>query len=150
MRLQNSQRSTLFCILMGVALLAAPALGQQRGGRASTPGGFAEGRLMKKKAKELGLSEDTVKKIDAAIEAGRAEEAKFREENRAAITELDEILSQPHPNEKELMAASAKVGESAAKSRELKMRSVIEMRSLLTDEQLEKFMELRKKATARR
>jgi hypothetical protein len=30
------------------------------------------------------------------------------------------------------------------------MNSVIEMRSLLTSEQLEKFMEIRKKATTRR
>ncbi len=105
---------------------------------------------MKKKAKELGLSEDTVTKIDAAIKVGRGEEAKLREQNEAAIGELGKILAQNLPNEKELMAASNKVGALASKSRALKMKSVIEMRSLLTPEQLEKFMELRKKATARR
>ena len=150
MRSHRSHRLMLFCALMGIALLAAPALAQQRGGRANTPGGLAEGRLMKKKAKEIGLSEETAAKIDAAIEAGKAEEAKYREENVAAIKALNEILVQSRPNEKELMAASAAVGESAGKSRELKMRSIIEMRSLLTDEQLEKFMEIRKKATTRR
>lgn len=150
MRLHRSRHLTLFCALLGVVLLAGPALAQQRGGRASTPGGLAEGRIMKRNAKELGLSEDTVSKIDAAIEAGKAEEAKYREENRAAIEALNEVLSQGRPNEKKLMAASARVGESAAKSRELKMRTVIEMRALLTDEQLEKFMEIRGKATSRR
>jgi Spy/CpxP family protein refolding chaperone len=150
MRLHRSRHLTLFCALLGIALLAGPALAQQRGGRASTPGGLAEGRMMKRNAKELGLSEDTVTKIDVAIEAGKAEEAKYREENRAAIEALNEVLSQGRPNEKKLMAASAKVGESAAKSRELKMRTVIEMRALLTDEQLEKFMEIRGRATSRR
>lgn len=105
---------------------------------------------MKKRAKEIGLSEETVAKIDAAIEAGKAEEAKYREQNMAAIEALNEVLSQSRPNKKELMAASTEVGESAAKSRELKMRTIIEMRSLLTDEQLEKFMQIREKATARR
>jgi Spy/CpxP family protein refolding chaperone len=150
MQLHRSRHLTLFCALMGVALLAGPALAQQRGGRASTPGGLAEGRLMKKNAKEIGLSEGTATKIDAAIEAGKAEEAKHREEGKAAIEALNKILSQNRPNKKELMAASEKVGESASKSRELKMKTVIEMRSLLTDEQLEKFMEIRGKATTRR
>jgi Spy/CpxP family protein refolding chaperone len=141
---------TLFCVLMGIALLAAPALGQQRGGRAGTPGGLAEGRLMKKNAKEIGLSEETVTKIEAAIEAGKAEEVKLREQNTAAVEALKEILAQGRPNAKELLAASDKVGEIASKSRKLKMSSVIEMRALLTDEQLEKFMEFRLKATSRR
>ena len=150
MRSHRSHRLMLFCALMGIALLAAPALAQQRGGRASTPGGAAEGRLMKKKATELGLSEDTVTKIDAAIEASKAEETKIREESQTAIAALNEILAQNRPNEKELLAASDKVGEAASKSRIHKMKSVIEVRSLLTDEQLEKFMEIRGKATARR
>jgi Spy/CpxP family protein refolding chaperone len=133
---------------MSIALLASTAMAQQRAGR--SPGGFAEGRLMKKKAKEIGLSEETVAKIDAVIKAGKAEEAKLREENMAAIGELNEVLAQNLPSEKELMAAANKVGKNAAKSRALKMKSVIEMRSLLTSEQLEKFMEFRKKATGRR
>jgi Spy/CpxP family protein refolding chaperone len=133
---------------MSIALLASTAMAQQRSGR--SPGGFAEGRLMKKKAKEIGLSEETVAKIDAVIKAGKAEEAKLREESMAAIVELNELLAQNLPSEKELMAAANKVGANAEKSRELKMKSVIEMRSLLAPEQLEKFMEFRKKATARR
>jgi Spy/CpxP family protein refolding chaperone len=122
----------------------------QRSGRASTPGGFAEGRLMKKKATEIGLSEEDVAKIDAAIEGGKTEEKKLREESMAAIGELNEVLAKNLPSEKELMAASDKVGENATKSRVLKMKSVIMMRSLLTPEQLGKFMEIRQKMTARR
>jgi Spy/CpxP family protein refolding chaperone len=148
MRLHSSRRLILFCGLMSIALLASTAMAQQRSGR--SPGGFAEGRLMKKKAKEIGLSEETVAKIDAVIKAGKAEEAKLREENLAAIVELNELLAQNLPSEKELMAAAKKVGANAEKSRALKMKSVIEMRSLLAPEQLEKFMEFRKKATARR
>jgi Spy/CpxP family protein refolding chaperone len=148
MRLHSSRRLILFCGLMSIALLASTAMAQQRSGR--SPGGFAEGRLMKKKAKEIGLSEETVAKIDAVIKAGKAEEAKLREESMAAIVELNELLAQNLPSEKELMAAANKVGANAEKSRELKMKSVIEMRSLLAPEQLEKFMEFRKKATARR
>jgi len=148
MRLHSSRRLILFCGLMSIALLASTAMAQQRSGR--SPGGFAEGRLMKKKAKEIGLSEETVAKIDAVIKAGKAEEAKLREENMAAIKELNELLAQNLPSEKELMAAADKVGANAEKSRELKMKSVIEMRSLLTPEQLEKFMEFRRQATARR
>ncbi len=150
MRLHSSRRLILFCGLMSIALLASTAMAQQRARRPSTPGGYAEGRLMKKNAKEIGLSEATVAKIDAAIEAGKAEEEKLREQGRTAIGELNEILAKNLPSEKELMAASGKAGEIASKSRVLKMKSVLEIRSLLTPEQLEKFMEIRKKATARR
>jgi Spy/CpxP family protein refolding chaperone len=148
MRLHSSRRLILFCGLMSIALLASTAMAQQRSGR--SPGGFAEGRLMKKKAKEIGLSEETVAKIDAVIKAGKAEEAKLREESMAAIVELNELLAQNLPSEKELLAAANKIGANAEKSRELKMKSVIEMRSLLAPEQLEKFMKFRKQATARR
>jgi Spy/CpxP family protein refolding chaperone len=150
MRLHSSRRLILFCGLMSIAVLASTAMAQQRSRRSSTPGGFAEGRLMKKNAKDLGLSDETIAKIDAATEVGKTEEAKLREQGGAAITELNEVLAKNLPSKKELMAASDKVGENASKSRELRMKSVIEMRSLLTPEQLEKFMELRNKATARR
>ena len=147
MRMRSSRRLILFCGLMSIALLASTAMAQQRSGR--SPGGFAEGRLMKKKAKEIGLSEETVAKIDAVIKAGKAEETKLRDENMAVIGELNELLAQNLPSEKELMAAANKVGANAEKSRVLKMKSVIEMRSLLSPEQLEKFMEFRRQATAR-
>ena len=150
MHRHSSRRLILFCGLMSIALLASTAPAQPRVGRTGTPGGPAEGRLMKKKAKEIGLTEETVAKIDAAIKAGSAEEEKLREESMTAIGELNEILAKNLPSEKELMAASNKVGENASKSRALKMKSVLEIRSLLTPEQLEKFMEIRKKATARR
>ncbi len=148
MRLHSSRRLILFCGLMSIALLASTAMAQQRSAR--SPGGFAEGRLMKKKATEIGLSEEDVAKIDAVIETGKAEEKTIREESMAAIAELNEILAKNLPSEKELMAAAKKVGANASKSRALKMKSVVAMRSLLTPEQLEKFMEFRKKAAARR
>jgi Spy/CpxP family protein refolding chaperone len=136
--------------LICIAFLASTATAQPRPGRSVNPGGSAEGRLMKKKAKEIGLSEETIAKIDAAIEAAKVEEGKLRDESKEALGKLDEILKKNMPTEKELMAASDKIGEFASKSRDFKMKSVIEMRSLLTTEQLEKFMEFRKKATSRR
>ena len=150
MRLHSSRRLILFCGLMSVALLASTAMAQQRARRSNTLGGLAEGRLMKNRASEIGLSEEDVAKIDAAIEAVKAEEEKLREPSKAAFDKLKEVLAKNLPSEKELMAATDKVGETASKSRALKMKSVIQIRSLLTPEQLEKFMEIRKKATARR
>lgn len=151
MRLQSSRHHLqLFCGLICFALLASTGMAQQRTGRSVNPGGSAEGRLMKKKAKEIGLSEETIAKIDAAIEATNTWEANLREESKDALGKLNEVLLQNLPSEKELMAASDKVGALASKSRAYKMKSVIEMRSLLTPEQLEKFMEFRKKAAPRR
>ena len=150
MRLHSSRRLMLICGLMSVALIASTAMAQQRARRTNTLGGLAEGRLMKSRASEIGLSEEDVAKIDAAIEAIKAEEEKLREPNKVAFDELVEVLAKNLPSEKELMAASDKVAEVASKSRVLKMKSVIQIRSLLTPEQLEKFMEIRKRFNARR
>jgi len=135
---------------MSIALLASTATAQQRARRPSTPGGFAEGRLMKKNATEIGLSEETIAKIDAAMEVGTAAEEEIREENKAAIKKLNEVLAKNMPSEKELLSAADKLGEISSKSRTRKMKSVIEIRSFLTKEELEKFMEIRQKAASRR
>jgi Spy/CpxP family protein refolding chaperone len=151
MRLHSSRhRLILLCGVLSIVLVASTAVAQQRTGRAITPGGGAEGRMMKKKAEEIGLSEETIAKIDAAIEANKDVEAKLREENKAAVTKLNEILAKNLPSEKEVMAAADKVGDLASKSRAQKMKSVLEVRSFLTAEQLEKFMEFRNKAAVRR
>jgi Spy/CpxP family protein refolding chaperone len=135
---------------MSIALLASTAMAQQRARRSNTLGGLSEARLMKNKASEIGLSEEDIAKIDAAIETVKAEEEKLREPSKAAFEELNEVLAKNLPSEKELMAASDKVADNASKSRVLKMKSVLQIRSLLTPEQLEKFMQIRKKATGRR
>ncbi len=150
MRIRSSRFLLLFCCFIGVAFLASTVAAQQRARRTSAIGGYAEGRLMKRNAQELGLSEETLAKIDALLETGKAEEEKIRKESAAAVEKLHEILAQKLPTEKELMSASEKVGALAAKSRTLRMKSVIEVCSLLEPEELEKFMEMRKTATARR
>lgn len=150
MRLDLSRRATLLCALLAAVSITSGAHAQARQARQNTPGGIAEGRLMKQKATELGLSEEVIAKIDASIEADTAEEKKLRELSAAALEDLNKVLAQKMPSEKELMAASDKVGEVASKSRELKMKSVIRVRSLLTAEQLDKFIEMRAQVTQRR
>jgi Spy/CpxP family protein refolding chaperone len=150
MRLDLSRCFTLLCALLAASSIAAGAHAQARQSRLNTPGGIAEGRLMKQHASELGLSEEVIAKIDASIEADTAEEKKLRELSVAALEDLNKVLAQKMPSEKDLMAASDKVGEIASKSRELKMKSVIRVRSLLTPEQLDKFIELRAQVTERR
>ena len=109
MRLHSSRRLILLCGLMSIALLASTAMAQQRSRRSSTPGGSAEGRLMKKNAKDLGLSDEIVAKIDAAIEAGKVEETKLREQGTTAVSELNEVLAKNLPSKKELMAACSQL-----------------------------------------
>jgi Spy/CpxP family protein refolding chaperone len=150
MRLYASRQLALFCVFMSMVLLASTAPAQRRTGRPNSPGTFAEGQLMKRKAKDLGLSEEVIAKIDAAIEAGKAEEEKIREESLAALTEMTEKLEENLPKEEELLAATRKVGESTIKTRELKMKFIVQVRSLLTPEQLEKYMEHRRNANRRR
>ena len=145
MRLSAANPILFLCGLLAFVSLAVTAHAQPRPRRPADTA-FAEGRLMKQMAEELGLSEAVLAKIDAAATDAKAEEEKLRTQTLAAIDELNDLLTQSLPSEKALLAATGKLGDLAAESRMAKMRYNLKVRSLLTPEQLKTFMESRNKA----
>jgi hypothetical protein len=112
----------------------------------SFPPGLAEARLVKEKAKEIGVGEETLEKLEALVAETRAKDqelaAQHKEENGKVLVLLDE----GRPNEKALLETSALGAKVFQEIRVLKLQVTLKVRALLNEEQLAKFMEIREKA----
>jgi Spy/CpxP family protein refolding chaperone len=141
-------------VLALVALLAGSAFaqGRQQGRQRVTgfPPGLAEARLIKETSKEIGVGEETLKKLEKLVAEIRAEEEKFQAKTREARSKVQALLDQSRPDEPELLAAVGAVSAATLKAREHGAKASLRIRALLTKEQLGKFMEMRKKAMERR
>ena len=136
-----------FLLISTILALVSPSIAaqaQQRG-RQSLPWGLAEARLMQEKAEVLELSEETLAALEAVVAEVKPEDEKLIEARQAAFVKLDALLAEDLPDEKAVMQASDALGAAAKQSRELKLRCSLKVRSLLTSEQLSKFMEIRAK-----
>ena len=114
------------------------------------PAGLAEARLVKEKAKELGVSEDTLAKVDALSKETRAQEEELRTRLREATQKVRKLLDENRPDEKALLETSALASKISRETRLLRLQCSLKVRALLSDEQLGKFMEIRKKAMSTR
>jgi len=134
----------LISTILALVSCSIAAQAQQRG-RQSFPWGLAEARLMQEKAEVLELSEETLAALEAVVAEVKPEDEKLIEARQAAFVKLDALLAEDLPDEKAVMQASDALGAAAKQSRELKLRCSLKVRSLLTSEQLSKFMEIRAK-----
>jgi len=143
--------------LLVVALLVAgpflAAQAQQAGPRQAErgfPPGLAEARLVKEKAEDLGVKEETLKKLEKLVEETRAKDKELRARLLEATKKVDKLLDQGRPEEKALLEASAAASQISRETRLLKLQCSLKVRALLTDEQLVEFLEIRKKAMSAR
>jgi Spy/CpxP family protein refolding chaperone len=142
-------------LLLAVLLAAAPTLSanaQRRPQLAERgfPAGLAEARLLKEKAQEIGVGEETLKKLEALVADMRAKEHAARERLGEAIKKVDALLDEGRPDEQALLEASAAASNVSRETRVLRLKGSLKVRALLTPEQLGKFMEIRKKAMSAR
>jgi uncharacterized protein YeaO (DUF488 family) len=110
------------------------------------PPGLAEMRLVKQSSAEIGVSQEIVTKLDAMEKEFREEESRFKEEMGKATAKVAELLNVGRLDEKAVLQAATDASEVGRKTRLHKIRLSLDLRALLTDEQLVKFMELRTKA----
>jgi hypothetical protein len=116
----------------------------------SFPPGLAEARLVKEMAKEIGVGEETLEKLEALVTETRAKDqelaAQLKEENNKVLV----LLREGRPNEKAVLETSALGAKVFQDIRVLKLQVTLKVRALLNEEQLAKFMEIREKAASGR
>ena len=122
--------------------------GTQR--RRSFPPGLAEARLIKERAEEIGVDEETLEKLEKLVAETREQEDALRLRTIEAENQVRALLDESIPEEKALLEAAAGGSDVARETRRLRLQTSLRARALLTKEQLEKFMELREKAFAKR
>jgi Spy/CpxP family protein refolding chaperone len=135
-----------------VASLVLPAHAQRRPQQAARgfPAGLAEVRLVKEKAEQIGVDEETLKKLDALSKETRAKEQELRARILEATQKVSKLLDENLPDEKAVLEASAEASGISRETRVLRLQCSLKLRALLTKEQLDKFMEIRKKAMSAR
>ncbi|MCH7708820.1 MAG: periplasmic heavy metal sensor [Myxococcales bacterium] len=137
-------------VLALVASLSGSAFAQRPNVSPGFPPGLAEARLIREMPEEIGVGEETLKKLEKLVAEVKAKEKELKAKLVEARNAVEALLDQNRPDEKKLTEAVGAASAVMRQTRELYVKSSIRIRALLTDEQLEKFMEIRKKAMKRR
>ena len=148
-RLSTSPLSTAGVLAL-VASLSGSAFAQERGRSPGFPPGLAEARLIKEMPKEIGVGEETLKKLEKLVTEIRAKDEELLDKIVEVRSGVAALLDQSRPNEKELIAAVGVAAGVGRQLREGRVRASLRIRALLSEEQLEKFMEIRKNAVGKR
>lgn len=159
MRLLATRQLLVACTILAVVSISNTAQAQrgpaqealaesakQMRNRPPFPPGLAEGRLIQKMdddGEEFDLDEKTRATLDGALDKLRAAEDEYREKTQAAIKKMNELLNEDTPDEKALMEAARLVGDLGNETRNRRIASTLEFRSLLTPDQLMAYMKLR-------
>ena len=101
------------------------------------------GRFIAMHAEELELDDAMRVRIESVVEDTRSEAEKLRRAERQAARTLRQLLELDEPNEQAVMDQANIVGELESQQRVLRIRAMLEIRSLLTPEQRSKLVELR-------
>jgi len=99
-------------------------------------------------AAHLGISDETVRKIRAIVTDGMASGDRVRAELLEARTALRSLLSTPRPDEVAVMTQARKIGALDTKLLELRLQTLLRVRPLLTDAQIEALHAIRQQRLA--
>jgi hypothetical protein len=114
--------------------------------RRGFPPGLAEARLIKDRVEVIGVSEETLEKLEKLVAEIREKEEELGAKTLETENRIRVLLDAKMPEEKALLAAGGAAADVNRETRRLRLRSSLRVRALLTKEQLEKFMEIRSKA----
>lgn len=137
-------------VLALVVSLSGSAFAQPPERNQGFPPGLAEARLIREMPEEIGVGEETLGKLEKLVEEVRAKDEELQAKTVEARSAVNALLDQSRPDEKELMAAVGVATAVAQKTLENRVGASLRIRALLTQEQLEKFMEIRTKAVGKR
>jgi len=128
------------------ASIAVSAHAQPRDRNPAFPPGLAEARLLEEQAKAIGVGEETLEKLEKLVAEIKKKEEALRARTIESGSQVRVLLDENMPDEKALMEAAGVGMDVARETRLLRLGTSLRVRALLTKEQLEKFMELRKEA----
>jgi len=133
-----------------VAALSIPLLVPLMAASEPGPGGGRHfgprphvGRMLEKHADELGLDEATLSQIRDVVANAREQSKAVRQAQRQEQRVLRELMAQPSPDRAAIMSQLEVIGQLRTELGKQRMGSWLEVRSLLTPEQLEKLKQLR-------
>ncbi len=139
-------RRTILVAMAGILLVAADVDIAWPGDRGHRHGPHRSDRLatlLEENAGHLGLSEDTVAKIRAIIAESKATGEKLDEEIRESRRGMRKLLSAGGPDEEAAMKQAERIGELETKALKHRLRTLLRIRPLLTEAQIEELHKIR-------
>jgi len=137
-------RTALLLCLGVVSLAAFAAVAPAGEGR---PMGGEHGRHLladlDANAARLGISDETVTEIHGIVADGTAAADRLRAQLDAARAALRSLLSAPRPDESAVIAQAQQIGALDTKLLELRLQTLLRVRPLLTDAQIEALRAIR-------
>lgn len=110
----------------------------------SGPGGPPPGRFIEKQAKRLGLDDKTRSSIRAIADTSHAKGKEIRKSLRQAHREMRNLLQQDAPNETNVLQQAEKIGMLQIEEQQNRLGAMLQIRALLTLEQRQEIIQLRK------
>jgi Spy/CpxP family protein refolding chaperone len=92
-------------------------------------------RLLERNAERLGLDEEKQAEIRAASKAARVRNKPLREQLDRLHDEMRELLNQLEPDEAAVLSKADQIGALKTELRKQQLRSMLEIRAMLTPEQ---------------
>ena len=137
---------------LGVALALVAALALA--GAASAGGSPDEtrppGGLITRNAARLGLQGDALAAVQAVIDASGARHADLLAKLDTARDAMRDLLSQPVPDSKAVMAQADAIGAVETELHKNRLQAIMEIRALLTPDQRKMLLAIRDEEHARR
>jgi Spy/CpxP family protein refolding chaperone len=125
--LRNRSLRTVTLSLCLALALAASAFAR--------PGGPGKGFLLERQIEKLELPAETRAKVDAVLADARTHQEALHEQIRTAHEAMRKLLDQEIVDETAVMAQADAIGALMTEARKDDLRSLIQVRSLLTPEQ---------------
>ena len=107
-------------------------------------------KVLERHADELGLGADTRETIRAIAAKARADEAPLDEQLRALHGEMRQLLDCESPKLEDVMQSADRIGAAETELRKHRLRTMLEVRALLTPEQREKLVKIFEERRGRR
>jgi Spy/CpxP family protein refolding chaperone len=147
----NERRTRVSRLAAALSLAALLALA----GAASAGGGPHDeerppGGLISRNAARLGLEGDSLAAVQAVIHASGARHADLLAKLDTARDAMRELLSQPVPDSKAVMAQADAIGAVETELHKNRLQAIMQIRALLTPEQRNMLLQIRDEEHARR
>jgi len=108
------------------------------------------GGLISRNAARLGLQGDSLAAVQAVIDASGARHADLLGKLETARAAMRELLSQPVPDSKAVMAQADAIGAVETELHKNRLQAIMQIRALLTPEQRNMLLQIRDEEHARR
>ena len=108
------------------------------------PGGRLSGRFIERQAERLGLDEKTRSSIRAIADTSHAKGKEIRKSLHQAHREMRELLQRDTPAEEAVLQQAEKIGTLEIEAQQNRLQAMLQIRALLTPEQRQEIIQLRK------